>query len=434
MQEIINMILQIPLSIMQPVCYILLFVFETAESIPLLWFLMPGQNAVLVAGVLAQMKVLSLPIVLILICVSGWLWDIIAYNLWSKYWLNFLKRYEKWIKISDKIITKIEWILKKRLAVGVFLSKFYWRTRWILPFMAGYLKIPKKKTLTYALISNICFGIVRVSIGYFVGTSYDIIAPKIGKFLTMWVVIIIVIIALVRYLRNDNIFVKKTFSLAVIWNLAAIIGFCVLAQRLYTNKISFIRLDSWIQGLFEHSDIVNTISLCIDKIFSVWFIGRIGLIIIVYLYRKKLMQKLTIFLSTMISWLFLFPFIKILIQRPRPLSALIPLHDYSFPSWHACMSCVVGLIVRYVLKDQFKTAKAKICFLFLIICGILIVWTSRILLHVHWFTDLIWWLLLWYVIVVTNILLRKFFFNDYLDVHRLIRRHYSQQLIDVLAG
>lgn len=425
--------MQVPISIIQPVWYILLFIFEICEGIPLLGFLIPWQNAVLIAGFFAQMKIFSLPIIIILIGIGGRIGDIIAYYMWEHYGLSLLRKYEKYIKISDTILGKIQNILTNNLMIGTFLSKFYWRTRWLLPFVAGSLKISRRKLLIFSALSNIFRSITRVLVWYFLGESYDLIAAKLWKFLTLWVLIIIWIIFLIWYFRNEKIFIKKSFSVAVILNIYGIINFCVLAQRIHTNKVSFVNFDNHIQSLFTTSPIIETIGLQIDKFFNFWSIWLMGLIVIVYLYRKKLMQKLTIFVSTMISGLFLFPIIKTIIQRPRPLQWLVQLHDYSFPSGHATMGIVCSLIIWYVFKDSIKKMSLKVWFFLLMLILALMIGFSRVMIHVHWGTDVIGGFLLGFSIVMTNILLWKYFFNQHLEHQRVIKRRISRQLIDVLT-
>jgi undecaprenyl-diphosphatase len=134
----------------------------------------------------------------------------------------------------------------------------------------------------------------------------------------------------------------------------------------------------------------------------------------------------------MLSALFFFPFIKMIVQRVRPADALIPLNDYSFPSGHATVSIVVCLLIWYVLQPNIKTRYGKILFLLLMIAATLLIGTSRIVLHVHWFTDVIGGFLLGFVILATNILIQKILYKTHLERKKVIQRHSKKQLIDTL--
>ncbi|MDR0650019.1 MAG: hypothetical protein LBG59_01030 [Candidatus Peribacteria bacterium] len=136
----------------------------------------------------------------------------------------------------------------------------------------------------------------------------------------------------------------------IIGDILSIILFSLITQRIYGNKLSFVHLDTRIQNNIIDSPVIDQIMLWIDQIFGFWSIGLIGLIIIVYLHRKKLMYYLTVFVSSMLSILLVFPIIKLLIQRTRPDTALVPLNDFSFPSGHAAVSLVVCLLCRYIIQ------------------------------------------------------------------------------------
>ncbi|MDR2541666.1 MAG: phosphatase PAP2 family protein [Candidatus Peribacteria bacterium] len=218
----------------------------------------------------------------------------------------------------------------------------------------------------------------------------------------------------------------------IIGDIISIIFFSILAQRLHTDKLSFVAIDTRIQSLFVKSPVIDTMLLRVDQIFDFWFIGLIGLGVIVYLHRKKLMYYLTVFVSTMISAMVAFPIIKLIIQRPRPTDGLVALTSYSFPSGHATMSLVCLISVRYALQSQIKPRWLQITFLLFMISGALLIGTSRIMLHVHWFTDVVAGFLLGFFIISTNILMRKIFFNQHVEKQKIVQKNSKKLLIDIL--
>jgi undecaprenyl-diphosphatase len=218
----------------------------------------------------------------------------------------------------------------------------------------------------------------------------------------------------------------------MIGNILSVILFSLITQRIYKNGFSFHRLDTRIQNNIIDSPLVDQIMIRIDKIFGFWFIGLTGLIIIVYLYRKKLMYYLTVFVSSMLSTLLVFPMIKVLTQRMRPSTALIPLNDFSFPSGHATVSLVVCLLRRYILQGQLKSKRMKHILLVIMICCALIVGLNRIVLDVHRFTDVLGGFLLGFFILTTNILVWKIFFKTHIEQKTIIKKRSKKQLIDAL--
>lgn len=432
MESIVDWIVNLPPNFVQTFGYLIAFAATVCEGIPPLGFFVPGQNIVIIVGFFASIDLLSPIFSLICIILWAWIGDLAAYWLGKKYGLAFLKKYGKYIMISDSVLESIEKILTKNLVMGTILSKFYAWTRGVLPFMAGSLKIKFSKILFYTGVTNLLWWVAFFLLGYFLGESYEAVAGRIGVFLTRGMIIGTAIAILFRYFKSEYNIFKKGFTFMTIGNIISIVLFSIIAQRLYLDKLSFVKLDVWIQNLMVKSPLVDTIMIRIDRIFDFWLIWLIGLAIIVYLYRKKLMYYLTVFVSSMLSALFFFPFIKMIIQRARPAEALIPLNDYSFPSGHATVSIVVCLLIWYVLQPDIKNKYGKIGFLILMIAATLLIGTSRIVLHVHRFTDVIGGFLLGFVILATNILVRKILFRTHLEQQKVLQKHSKKQLIDAL--
>lgn len=114
----------------------------------------------------------------------------------------------------------------------------------------------------------------------------------------------------------------------------------------------------------------------------------IGSVYLYYLYQK--IRPSLIFMSgTLISYL-LNELIKTIVQRDRP-SLLEAVHavGYSFPSGHAMISTVCyGLFTYYLLK-KIKTDNIRKIILFITISLILLIGFSRVMLNVHYFTDVL---------------------------------------------
>ena len=238
---------------------------------------------------------------------------------------------------------------------------------------------------------------------------------------------------LFRYFNSEYNFFRKGFSLLILGNILSVVLFSVIAQRLHQDKLSFTVLDTRIQNLLIKSPLVDHLVLRIDQIFNFWLIGGVGLLIIIYLYRNKLIYHLTVFVSSMLSAFIAFPAIKMLIQRARPESALLPLKDFSFPSGHATVSLVVCLLGRYVLQGQIQRPWVRYGFLVVMILCAMGIGTSRIFLHVHRFTDVFAGFLLGFFILVTNILVRKIFFKTHIEKRKVIRQHSTKSLIEILV-
>jgi len=195
-----------------------------------------------------------------------------------------------------------------------------------------------------------------------------------------------------------------------------------------------VGVDIWIQSFLIKHPFIDAIMLGIDRIFDFWFVGVLGLVMVVFLYRKKMLYYLAVFGSSILSAIIAFPLFKLLIQRERPSTALIPIEDYAFPSGHSTMAMLLCLLIRYMLQPYIKTPWKKYAFLLLMLVSAGLIGLSRIFLHVHRFTDVVGGFLLGFFIVTANIFVRKILFRDHLAFKKIVKKSSKKQLMDILSG
>lgn len=111
----------------------------------------------------------------------------------------------------------------------------------------------------------------------------------------------------------------------------------------------------------------------------------------IYLYFKtqKIKPSLVFMSGTLLSYL-LNELIKLIVTRSRP-SLLEEVHaiGYSFPSGHAMISTVCYSLFTYYLLKTITNKKMKILFIGITMLVIFLIGFSRIILNVHYFTDVI---------------------------------------------
>jgi undecaprenyl-diphosphatase len=128
-----------------------------------------------------------------------------------------------------------------------------------------------------------------------------------------------------------------------------------------------------------------------------------ALLISSYLYSKKKNKQATIFASVIIITAILIKLLKAIIQRARPLNALIQESTFSMPSGHATMAVVFfGLIAYLFISKKHKIKTTAITTLIILITAF-----TRIYLNVHWLTDIIAGLALGTAILILSIFIYK---------------------------
>ena len=97
-------------------------------------------------------------------------------------------------------------------------------------------------------------------------------------------------------------------------------------------------------------------------------------------------------------------------QRPRPdLEHLVYVKSYSFPSGHAMVGMIVYFMIAYFLMEEAKSRAVRVTIAVIIAILLLLIGASRIILHVHYPTDVLGGYALGYLWVVFWILLYNYF-------------------------
>jgi len=135
--------------------------------------------------------------------------------------------------------------------------------------------------------------------------------------------------------------------------------------------------------------ILTTISEIVAVVFDTITLLIISLVIAGYLIFNGQKRNGIFFASTMIVTAALIYIIKNVVQRARPLNALLAETTFSFPSGHSTIIVVfLGLIIYLVLKSKAHKKMKLGVKIDLTVLAIFVIFT-RLYLRVHWLTDVL---------------------------------------------
>ncbi len=151
-------------------------------------------------------------------------------------------------------------------------------------------------------------------------------------------------------------------------------------------------IDSWLSVFIEKniSHFFEVIATWVSKIANVENVIIVSILLIIYfIFRKKWQNVITITLATGMTTVIV-SFMKGYFMVIRPQNGLYPtLHSDSFPSGHASMAAAffVSLIIIYlpVIKSKLRGN----LFVFFCITFIFLIGISRLLINVHWLSDVV---------------------------------------------
>jgi membrane-associated protein len=150
------------------------FFLSAAETALFVGFVVPGELAVILGGVLASRAHVPLPAILAASVAGPILGDSIGYYLGRRYGENTrhkrLRR--RWAKARS-------WV-KNKGAPAVFLGRFVAFIRTFIPPAAGVSKMPYRRFLPWNVAAGILWGSGSALLGYFAGENFEAIAHTMG--------------------------------------------------------------------------------------------------------------------------------------------------------------------------------------------------------------------------------------------------------------
>ena len=418
----------------QTLGYWLAFFAAFLETAFLIGLFIPGSTVLLLLGVYAAGGHLDWGMLLLFAIIGAVLGD----NL--NYWLG--RRYgHKWVDNGIGFLTPEHFKKSQQffLAHGgksVFLGRFIPSVKELVPFIAGTMEMPQRKFMLWNILGAIGWGIQWLGAGYLFAHSLKLAHVWISRvgvtllivllvsilfwFLKRWVVrnghsVIALFLSLSRSIKtaivNNSDVIKLTLKYPRFFAFfgkrldrshffglsATLLGFSffyvlilfagIVEDLLTTDPV--VAVDHHVSQLLNglRTPIVNEFFYWVTKLGTVEIVFPLLVVatIIFWLLRKPLLT-----LPLLVSSLGAFSFTqlgKLAFQRARPDEALLPEQTYSFPSGHATIAVALYGFFIYLLIRHSSEWKSRVNLFFLGGVVIVLIGLSRIMLGVHYLSD-----------------------------------------------
>jgi len=381
------------ISTIDPVwAYSLVFITSFADGLPFVGIFSPGGAATVVAGFLCRRGGLHLDVTIYLAFVGALAGDMIGYAVGKYRGYSFLKKYGRlFFMKEEERIEKTRNLVVSNPGKSIVFGRFYYLTRSISPFLAGASNISFGTFLAYDLIGTILWAFTHVLGGFIFGRGFEILARYLG-----FAVLIIALLAVIAFYlhrllkRKHEVFMKyHIYTLAV--NLFCIYLFAKTIQDV-TEYHTLFKLDHFIQSHMHYLWTPLGISFfsLVTNLGGAYVVSLVSLTILFILARRKQhwYYSLLFFLSIISGTVSQFA-IKYLTALPRPPSPLVSTDYFSFPSGHATLIMLLGILIPYCFWHDMKTKTAKWLSVVASFAVVLTVSFSRLYLNAHWMTDVL---------------------------------------------
>ena len=374
--------------------YPFLFFVVLLEGLPLIGTAVPGHFSIIIAGFLARMGVFNIYWVISLTVIAALLSDFIGFTLGRKYGLSLISRLRPYFFIKDSHIERAKKMLDTHTGKAMILGRFSPVTRALMPFLVGTGEIKAGKFWFYNIIGGISWAVLSIMLGYVFGEGYRYASGYFGKIAVAAIILSILILWGYKFINSRfHIFARyELFTLGI--NIASIILLAKTIQDAWSGNSFMASFDVMINiamaKLSHLYPIVVSIATFITNMGSMYVTGGLGILIgLTLLIKKKWRIGLIFILSTSMA-MFVLGVMKEFFMRMRPDNALVILADNpSFPSGHACMAAVLFVVLTYLVVPNIKSHVRRELLIVVSSLFVFAIGMTRVVLNVHWASDVI---------------------------------------------
>jgi membrane protein DedA with SNARE-associated domain len=149
--------------------YALVTLLVFGEAALFIGFILPGETAVLVAGVVASQGRVNVAIVCLLVVVAAITGDSVGYAIGNRYGESLMKL--PILKRRRGALDRALEGLRRRGPIYVFIGRFTAFLRAVMPGLAGMSRMNYRRFLIANALGGLIWGVTFTLLGYFAGTA-----------------------------------------------------------------------------------------------------------------------------------------------------------------------------------------------------------------------------------------------------------------------
>jgi membrane protein DedA with SNARE-associated domain len=184
------------------VIYVVVAALVFGEAALFFGFVLPGETAIVIGGVLASQGRVSLPVLLIIVVVAAVVGDSVGYEIGRRYGPRLLET-RAMRKYRSKV-GRAQDLIRRRGPFAVFIGRFTALLRALMPALVGSSKMPYSRFLIFNMIGGVVWGTVFTLGGYYAGQAFEHAAKLVGRWAAVAVAVIAVIALAVWSIRKHR--------------------------------------------------------------------------------------------------------------------------------------------------------------------------------------------------------------------------------------
>ena len=162
-----------------PVVYVVVVALVFAEDALFFGFLLPGETAAIVGGVLARQGTVDLVWLTVAVVLAAIVGDSVGYEMGRRLGPPLLDR--RALRRRAARVEKARDLIRRRGPAAVFLGRFVALLRSLVPALAGASEMQYRRFLLYNALGGVIWGVGNVLLGYAAGAAYQRAESLVGR-------------------------------------------------------------------------------------------------------------------------------------------------------------------------------------------------------------------------------------------------------------
>jgi membrane-associated protein len=180
--------------------YVLVGLLVFGEAAVFAGFVLPGETAVVLGGVIASRHGVDLRVLIVLVVFCAIIGDSIGYEV-GRLWGDRVLRLRP-LRRHEERLDRARVFLRERGAFAVFLGRWTAFLRAVMPGLAGVSRMPYRRFLFWNAVGGLVWGVTFCLVGYLAGNSYEVVEQQIGIWGAVATVALVVATVVVLHLRR----------------------------------------------------------------------------------------------------------------------------------------------------------------------------------------------------------------------------------------
>ena len=173
-----------------PVIYAVIAALVFGEAALFFGFVLPGETAIVIGGLLASEGRVALPILVVIVVLSAIVGDSVGYEIGRRYGPRLIQ-HKRVQKYGSKIAGAQD-LIRRRGPIAVFIGRWTALLRALMPALVGSSKMPYPRFLIFNALGGILWGITYTLGGYYAGRAFERTAASIGRWGAIAVGVVVV--------------------------------------------------------------------------------------------------------------------------------------------------------------------------------------------------------------------------------------------------